>query len=160
MSFCRGERLIRGELVAIDGSKFLAVASKRRVVSRKKLERQVVALDADIARYLAKLETADATESSEAVPDLRALRETLVRLKDKRDDVATAAALMTEMGVDHHVQGEAAAYLSASLATPASCSEAWGGGSGEMALAGLAYNFKRVTNILGIPALLARLAPA
>lgn len=37
--FCRGEHLIRGELVAIDGSKFLAVASKRRVVSRKTLER-------------------------------------------------------------------------------------------------------------------------
>ena len=30
--------------------------------------------------------------------------------------------------------------------------------SGEMALAVLAYNFKRVTIILGIPALLARLA--
>lgn len=32
------------------------------------------------------------------------------------------------------------------------------GVGGEMALAVLAYNFKRVTNILGIPALLARLA--
>lgn len=111
VSFCRGERLICGELVAIDGSKFLAVASKRRVVSRKKLERQVATLDADIARYLAELEAADATESSEAVPDVCVLRETLARLKDKRDDVATAAALMTEMGIAHHVQGEAEARL-------------------------------------------------
>lgn len=31
--FCRGEGLISGELVAIDGSKFQAVASKRQVVS-------------------------------------------------------------------------------------------------------------------------------
>ena len=31
---------------------------------------------------------------------------------------------------------------------------------GEMALAVLVHNFKRVTNILGVPALLARLAPA
>lgn len=111
VGFCRGERLIRGELVAIDGSKFLAVASKRRVVSRKKLERQIAALDADIARYLAELEAADATESGDTPPDAHALRETLVRLKDKRDDVAMAAALMTEMGIDHHVQGEAEARL-------------------------------------------------
>ena len=62
VAFCRGERLIRGELVAIDGSKFQAVASKRKMVSRGKLERQVVALDADIARYLAELEAADAAE--------------------------------------------------------------------------------------------------
>lgn len=34
------------------------------------------------------------------------------------------------------------------------------GASGEMALAVLAHNLKRVTNILGIPALLSRLAPA
>jgi hypothetical protein len=77
VGFCRGERLIRGELVAIDGSKFLAVASKRRVVSRKKQEREVAALDTDIARYLAELEAADAAEQSDAAPDASALRETL-----------------------------------------------------------------------------------
>lgn len=111
VGFCRGERLIQGDLVAIDGSKFLAVASKRRVVNRKKLERQVATLDADIARYLAELEAADAAEQSEGVLDVRALRETLTRLKDKRDDAACAAALMAEMGIDHHVQGEAEARL-------------------------------------------------
>lgn len=111
VSFCRGERLIRGELVAIDGSKFQAVASKRQVISRKKLERQVVALDTDIARYLAELEVADAAEEGENVLDASTLRETLARLKDKRADVATAAALMAEMGIDHHVRGEAEARL-------------------------------------------------
>ena len=111
VTLCRGERLIRGELVAIDGSKFLAVASKRCVISRKKLERQIAALDADIARYLAELEAADATESNDPAPDTRALRETLIRLKDKRDDVATATAMMTEMGIAHHVRGEADARL-------------------------------------------------
>lgn len=111
VGFCRGERLIRGELVAIDGSKFLAVASRRQVVSRKKLARQVAALDTDIARYLAELEAADATEQSDSVPDASALRDTLARLKNKRDDAATAAALMAEMDIDQHVQGEAEARL-------------------------------------------------
>ncbi len=107
VNFCRAERLIRGELVAIDGSKFLAVASKRGVVSRKKLQRQMAALDADIARYLAELEATDAVESSDTPLDASTVRQTLVRLKDKRNDVATAAALIEEMGGDHHVRGEA-----------------------------------------------------
>ena len=111
VSFCRGERLIRGELVALDGSKFLAVASKRCVISRKKLERQIAALDADIARYLAELEAADASESSDPAPDTRTLRETLIRLKDKRYDVATAVAMTTQMGIAYPVQGEADARL-------------------------------------------------
>lgn len=34
-------RLIRGELVVIDGSKLQVVARKRKVVGRKKLKRQI-----------------------------------------------------------------------------------------------------------------------
>ena len=97
--------------MALDGSKFLAVASKRCVISRKKLERQIAALDADIARYLAELEAADASESSDPAPDTRTLRETLIRLKDKRYDVATAVAMTTQMGIAYPVQGEADARL-------------------------------------------------
>ncbi len=111
VSFCRGERLIRGDLVAIDGSKFQAATSKRKVVSRKKLERQVVALEADIARYLAELEAADAAEGREGAPDARALRAALTRLKAQRDDALSSVALMTEMQIDHHVRGETEARL-------------------------------------------------
>lgn len=111
VGFCRGERLIRGELVAIDGSKFQAVASKRKVVSRKKLEQQVVALEADITRYLADLEAADAAEAPEGIPDAQALRATLARLQAQRDDALSSAALMAEMGIDHHVRGETGARL-------------------------------------------------
>lgn len=111
VSFCRGEHLIRGELVAIDGSKFQAVASKRQVVSRKQLEQQAVALDADIARYLAELDVADAAERGERVPDAHALRETLTRLKDQHAEVVSTAALMVDIGVEHFVQGEADARL-------------------------------------------------
>ena len=109
VGFCRGANLIRGELVAIDGSKFQAVASKKRLVSRKKLERQVAALDADIARYLNALEAEDANEMGVTQPDSAALRHTLARLQDKRADVISASALMTEMALEHHVCGEAEA---------------------------------------------------
>lgn len=68
-----------GELVTIDGSKFQAVASKHKVVSRKKMERQVGVLEEDIARYLMELEASDATEERETAPDTQALWAMLAR---------------------------------------------------------------------------------
>lgn len=109
--FCRGEGLIGGELVAIDGSKFQAVASKRQVVSRKKLARELLAIDADIARYLAELEATDRAEAQASAPQGDAVRQILVRLKAQRDDVASTEALMAAMGIEHHVGGEADARL-------------------------------------------------
>lgn len=109
--FCRGEGLIRGELVAIDGSKFQAVASKRQVVSRQKLARQLAAIDADITRYLAELEATDRAETQEAVPRGNAVRATLARLKAQRDDVVSTRALMEAMDIEHHVLGEQEARL-------------------------------------------------
>ena len=111
VGFCRGEHLIGGELVAIDGSKFLAVASKRQVIRRQQLVRQLTVLDADIPRYLAELDAADCQEQAVPVPDVQALRKTLARLKDRRNDVATAEALMSNLGIEQHVLGEPEARL-------------------------------------------------
>jgi transposase len=111
VGFCRGEQLIRGELVAIDGSKFGAVASKRGVVSQRKLVQQRAALNADIARYLAELAAADRVEQNDPTPNTDQIKATLARLKNKQADVACAAAMMAEMGVEHHVVGEPEARL-------------------------------------------------
>src|SRR5215471_19468791 len=62
VSFLREAGLIRGEWVAIDGSKFQAVASGKSVPSIEALQRQV-------AQYLQSLEQADASDvDAEAVP--------------------------------------------------------------------------------------------
>lgn len=119
VGFCRGEGLIRGELVAIDGSKFQAVASKRQVVSRQRLARQLAAIDADIAAYLAELEAADRAEAAQAAPDMDALSGTLARLKGQRADVAGAQALMQALGIEHHVVGESEARLMRTAQGPA-----------------------------------------
>lgn len=111
VKFCRGEQLISGELVAIDGSKFGAVASKRGVVSRPQLEKRVRELDADIAKYLLELENADGRDDAEEAPRTEQLRQTIERLKRASEDAATAAALMKEMDIQHHVQGEPDARL-------------------------------------------------
>jgi transposase len=109
--FCRGEQLISGELVAIDGSKFQAVASKKQVVSRRQLARELAAIDADIARYLGQLEVADRGDEQAPAPDNEALRQTLTKLQDKRANVATMTEMLAEMGAEHYVVGEGEARL-------------------------------------------------
>ena len=59
VQFCRTEGLIADELVAIDGSKFQAVASSRRHMSLRRLKHQEQKLDKRIAQYLAELDEAD-----------------------------------------------------------------------------------------------------
>ncbi|MGK9527280.1 IS5/IS1182 family transposase, partial [Salmonella enterica subsp. enterica] len=49
VQFCRMAGLIAGDLVAIDGSKFQAVASSRRHMNLKQLKRQEEKLDKRIA---------------------------------------------------------------------------------------------------------------
>lgn len=53
--FCKQAGLVSGQLVAIDGSKFKAAASKDQAFTRKQLEKQLAKLDQKIDRYLAQL---------------------------------------------------------------------------------------------------------
>ena len=79
VQFCRKVGLIAGERVAIDGSKFKAVASARRHLNLKQLKRQQEKLDQRIARYLAELDEADKAEAGEAV-DRGAIKTALEQL--------------------------------------------------------------------------------
>jgi transposase len=67
IQFARGVGLVRGEWVAIDGSKFRAVSSSRNVHARKEVE-----------RYLERLEKADGEEELEI--DSRAVAAALEKL--------------------------------------------------------------------------------
>src|SRR6266508_2702465 len=63
---CKKLDLFGAELVAIDGSKFRAVNSKRRNYSRPMLEEILQAVDERIARYLETTETTDADDEHHA----------------------------------------------------------------------------------------------
>ena len=80
VQFCRTVGLIAGELVAIDGSKFQAVASSRRHMSLKRLKHQEQKLDKRIAQYLAELDEADKNEANEVV-DRSAVKTALAQLE-------------------------------------------------------------------------------
>lgn len=105
VQFCRGAGLVKGDLIAIDGSKFRAVASNRRHVSTKHLKRDLEKLDQRIARYLASLDESDQSESAEKI-DTNKVKEALARLQSKRDDNLCSQALMEELGLSQIIVGE------------------------------------------------------
>jgi len=60
--FCREQGLFGAELVAIDGSKFQAAASRKQVWTPKRLVQAQAAIDQRIREYLQALDQSDATE--------------------------------------------------------------------------------------------------
>ena len=109
--FCAEANLIGGQWVAIDGSKFQAVASKRSVLSKAKLEEQLKAIDRQVQAYMESMDSADEGEAEERGADSELVRQALTRLKGRRADVATTKAILHELGDSQHVVGEAEARL-------------------------------------------------
>jgi transposase len=99
VQFCRTVGLIAGELVAVDGSKFQAVASSRRHMNLKRLKHQEQKLDKRIAQYLAEPDKADKTEGDEVV-DRRAVKSALAQLEVRHSNNLTCQALMTSMELE------------------------------------------------------------
>ena len=67
ISFCREQSLFGGELLAIDGTKIAAVASRKQVYTPKRIAKMNEAIDRKIAEYLASMDEADRQEPA-AVP--------------------------------------------------------------------------------------------
>lgn len=84
---CRKLHLFSQSIVAIDGSKFKAVNSQDRNLTKGKLRARLEQIDANIAKYLAALDTADRQE-----PDVAAAR--IPRLLDK---IASMRSRMKEL---------------------------------------------------------------
>lgn len=98
VQFCRGEGLVGGALVAIDGSKFAGQNSPKRVWTAAQLEAKARRLDERIAGYLAGLDAADAAEAG-AAPAAGGGRAALDALRARRADLAQALQLMQAMGM-------------------------------------------------------------
>jgi transposase len=63
---CRDTGLFAARLVALDGSKFRAAASRKKVIGRREIGEEAARLDRRIAAYLAGLDKADAAEPDDA----------------------------------------------------------------------------------------------
>lgn len=104
--FCRHAGLLGGEWVAIDGSKFQAVASKAKVLTREQLRRDRAKSEERVAQYLAELDRCDREEG-----DVRLGEEQLRAALDALDSGKAMQALMDELDVDQYVAGEPEAKL-------------------------------------------------
>lgn len=110
MRFCKGQSLYGGELVAIDGTKIEAVASRKKVITPKELEKQITKLDAQIADYLAAMDEADGAEAA-AQDNPADVAQALATLRHKRDEVQVQAKRLAAKGLSQEVIGESEARL-------------------------------------------------
>ena len=101
--FCRDQGLFAARLVALDGSKFRAVASAKRIIGRREIAEEAAGLDRRIAEYLAGLDASDAHEPDEA-PSATAAA--LQALRDRRVELDRLAAQLDAEERNTLVEGE------------------------------------------------------
>ncbi len=94
---CKKLDLFGAELVAIDGSKFRAVNSKRRNYTRPMLDEILRATDERIARYLERTEAADTAEQQTASEPVNRAEE-LKGLKERAAEVRSMIAELDRTG--------------------------------------------------------------
>ena len=98
VQFCRQAGLVSGDWVAIDGSKFQAVASRKVVWTAKRLAKEQARVEQQISDYLAQLNAMDESESDNE-PAAGAVRAALALLADEQAEQARVDALLQETGL-------------------------------------------------------------
>jgi transposase len=112
IQFCRTQSLFGAELLAIDGTKIAAVASRKQVITPKRLAEQTAALDRKIAAHLAAMDEADreekTTESDTAGVDVAAA---LAALRERREELQRLTQRLAREGLSQLVLTEFEAKL-------------------------------------------------
>ena len=108
--FCREQSLFGAELLAIDGTKIAAVASRKQVITPKRITKMNAAIDRKIAEYLAAMDEADRQEPTATVTgaDVTAAVEAL---KAQRARLQGQARELAERGLKQLVVTEREAKL-------------------------------------------------
>ena len=101
--FCRDQGLFAARLVALDGSKFRAAASTKRIMGRREIVEEAARLDRRIAAYLAGLDESDAGEPDEG-PNATAVA--LRVLRERRAELDRLAAKLDAEARNTLVEGE------------------------------------------------------
>lgn len=109
--FCREQSLFGGELLAIDGSKIAAAASRKRVITPKSLAKRMAALDRKIAEYLAAMDEADRQEPATEAIAAADVTAALEALRGQRAAVRRQAEELAAEGLTQRVVGEPDAKL-------------------------------------------------
>jgi transposase len=110
IGFCREQSLFGAELLAIDGTKIAAVASRKQVMTPKRIEQMNAAIDRKIANYLASMDEADREEPAAAgkPADVAAAIEVL---KAQKERLQSQAQDLAARGLKQKVMTEPEAKL-------------------------------------------------
>jgi transposase/IS5 family transposase len=108
--FCREQSLFGAELLAIDGTKIAAVASRKQVITPEQIKKRDAAIERKIAEYLATMDEADRQEEApEPAPvDVAAA---VAALKAQREALQRQAEELAREGLKQKVVGEPDAKL-------------------------------------------------
>jgi len=108
--FCRDQSLFGAELLAIDGTKIAAVASRKQVITPEQIKTRDAAIERKIAEYLATMDEADRQEEApEPAPvDVAAA---VAALKAQRETLQRQAEELAREGLKQKVVGEPDAKL-------------------------------------------------
>ena len=110
MQFCRGQSLIAGAVVAIDGTKIEAVASRKKAITPKSVEKQLAAVERKIEEYLAAMDEADREEAAVSDPPVD-VAGALAALEERRMALQVQAQTLAKKGLSQLVIGEPEARL-------------------------------------------------
>jgi transposase len=108
--FCREQSLIGGELLAIDGTKIEAVASRKQVITPQSLEQAAATVDRKIAAYLSQLDEADREERARDTQGVD-VAAALEALRGRRATIQQQARALSEQGLSQLVLSEPEAKL-------------------------------------------------
>jgi transposase len=108
--FCREQALVGGELLAIDGTKIDAVASRKQVVTAKDLEKAAAAMDRKIAAYLAQMDEADRDERTPETDGVD-VTAAVAALRARRAEIQQQAEALSRRGLSQWVRTEPEAKL-------------------------------------------------
>lgn len=110
-AFCRGQGLFGAELVAIDGSKFQAVASRKQVWTPKRVAKVQARIAHQIAAYLTALARSEAEAPDSRAPSASQVQAAVAALKAQRQAVAVQAEALKQSAAHQRVAGELEAKL-------------------------------------------------
>jgi transposase len=111
VTFCRGQGLVVGSEVAVDGTKMRAAASRRRVATKQGVAKDLEATRAKMAAYLSALDEADKAEEGlpEAQEEAGRVKAALAALQGEEATLKALAGEIAASGRDSLVVGEAQA---------------------------------------------------
>lgn len=109
--FCREQSLLGGEVLAIDGSKIEAVASRKQVITPGSLAKRMAAIDRRIEEHLAAMDVADRQEPFGPEMAADGVAAAIAALRARREAVRGQAEALARDGLSQRVPGEPEARL-------------------------------------------------